>query len=257
MNALIGHTGFVGSSLLRQRPDFEARFSSVDIESIAGRRFERIVCAGAPGAKWRANADPAADWRSVSRLIGALRRVSCAEFVLISTVDVFGSPEGVDESTAPAADGLHPYGRHRLELERFVRTEFPDARIVRLSGLVGPGLRKNACHDLHHSHDVDRLDARAVLQFYPIARLGRDLDVAREVGFPLVHLAAEPLRLGEVARQVFGHELRAGAGAAPVRYGVRSRYAEDFGGAEGWPVSAAESIAAIREYAATEPRTPR
>ena len=46
-DALIGHSGFVGSSLLRQRP-FEARFRSTDIAEARGRTCDLVVCAGAP-----------------------------------------------------------------------------------------------------------------------------------------------------------------------------------------------------------------
>ncbi|MEO6876905.1 MAG: pyridine nucleotide transhydrogenase, partial [Gemmatimonadaceae bacterium] len=58
--ALIGHTGFVGSNLLRQH-GFEATFNSANIEQIAGRSFDLVVCCGAPAEKWKANAHPERD----------------------------------------------------------------------------------------------------------------------------------------------------------------------------------------------------
>ena len=57
--ALIGYTGFVGSNLLRQRP-FDACFNSSNIDQIAGRSFDLVVCCGARAEKWKANADPEA-----------------------------------------------------------------------------------------------------------------------------------------------------------------------------------------------------
>ena len=75
-DALIGYSGFVGGTLLRQRA-FEARYRSTNIGSIAGGEFELVVCAGAPAQKWIANRDPEADrlkaeietagWRVVDR----------------------------------------------------------------------------------------------------------------------------------------------------------------------------------------------
>ena len=43
-------------------------------------------------------------------------------------------------------DGLHPYGRNRLELEDLVRKEF-DTLVVRLPALFGKGLKKNFIYD--------------------------------------------------------------------------------------------------------------
>ena len=46
-------------------------------------------------------------------------------------------------------DGLPAYGRNRLQLERWVREDYPNALIVRLPALYGIGLKKNFLFDLH------------------------------------------------------------------------------------------------------------
>ena len=132
--ALIGHTGFVGSNLLRQR-SFDATFNSANIDEIAGRSFDLVVCAGAPAEKWKANADPERDLDNIERLIRALEQVNTQKLVLISTVDVFATPVEVDEDTPAPMAGLPPYGHHRRRLEQMVAGRF-DATIVRLAGLV-------------------------------------------------------------------------------------------------------------------------
>ena len=68
-SALVGHSGYVGSTLLRQRA-FEHRFRSTDIAGIDGGSFETVVCAGAPAQKWKANADPETD---IARVRAALQ----------------------------------------------------------------------------------------------------------------------------------------------------------------------------------------
>lgn len=45
MNALIGHTGFVGSNL-REQHEFDVFFNSRNIEEIKGGEFDLLVCAG-------------------------------------------------------------------------------------------------------------------------------------------------------------------------------------------------------------------
>jgi hypothetical protein len=47
MDALIGYSGFVGSTLLKQR-HFDSLFRSTNIDEIVGKTFDMVVCAGAP-----------------------------------------------------------------------------------------------------------------------------------------------------------------------------------------------------------------
>ena len=76
----------------------------------------------------------------IEKLIKALSKVRCNQFILISTVDVFQNPSGVDEKSYVETTGLHPYGTHRRELEKFIKQQFPSNLIIRLPGLVGPCL---------------------------------------------------------------------------------------------------------------------
>lgn len=253
MNALIGWSGFVGSTLVGQAPAFDRLFRSTDIATVGGQVYDLIVCAGAPGAKWQANRAPDRDRASLARLMSSLRGVRCESFVLISTVDVFGAPGDVDEAS-PVGDGATPYGRHRHDLERFVCDSFPEPLIVRLPALVGPGLRKNALFDLLNQNAIDRLDGAAQYQLYPTHRLWADIQTALTAGLGLVHLVAPPLRLGDIAQQAFGVTLAERGGAESARYDVRSRHAALFGGAGPWTVSGHDSFAAIQDYARREPR---
>ena len=111
-DALIGFSGFVGTTLLKQAA-FEAKFRASNIAAIEGQSFDTVVCAGAPAQKWIANQAPEADRQNIDSLIAHLKTVQCKTFVLISTVDVFKDPVGVDERTPVDAAGLHAYGLHR------------------------------------------------------------------------------------------------------------------------------------------------
>ena len=145
-NALIGFSGFVGSTLLKQAK-FESLYRSTNIQDIEGQVFDTVVCAGAPAQKWIANKEPEADLQKIEGLIAHLKKVQCKTFALISTVDLFKSPIDVDERTTIEEEGLHAYGLHRRLLEKFVESHFEKHLIVRLPGLVGPGLRKNVIFD--------------------------------------------------------------------------------------------------------------
>ena len=69
--------------------------------------------------------------------------------MLISSIAVFADSRGCCEDDAPGTDNLPAYGRNRLQLEQWVREDFPDALIVRLPALYGVGLKKNFLFDLH------------------------------------------------------------------------------------------------------------
>lgn len=253
-SALIGATGFVGQTLQRQRP-FDALFHSRNIAELAGQSFDLIVCAGAPAEKWKANADPAGDFANLRTLMTALEQVRCREFILISTVDVFSIPAGVTEETPPEPAGLHPYGLHRFYLEELVRQTFTRHLVVRLPGLVGPGLKKNVIYDLTHRHRLEAIDTRGVFQFYPLVNLWPDIQAAREAELSLLHLTAEPLKVADLAREGFGWEfVQEPATPAPVPYDVRTIHAglRQQSQSRPYQYSRAESLLAIRAYAQAE-----
>ncbi len=246
-SALIGATGFVGTTLLRQR-EFSAHYHSRNIDTIQGQAFELLVCAGAPAQKWLANRQPEQDRAGLARLMHALANVQAHRFVLISTVDVFADPVAVDESTPIVTERLHAYGRHRYELEQFVRARFPEALIVRLPGLVGPGLRKNVIFDLHNANNLAQVDGRAVFQFYPMVNLWVDLRASLQQSLTLLHLTTAPIDVATLARDGFGVELHNVLPAEPPRYDFRSLHAPSH-----YQYDRAATLLAVRAYAQSEP----
>lgn len=231
MRALIGYSGFVGGNL-RNQGAFDAWYRSSNIDEIRGSSFEEIVCAATPAEKWKANADQEADRRAITRLTSALEQARCERFILISTVDVYPTPKGVDESTPINPDSCAPYGRHRLLFEDWVREHFSTV-ILRLPALFGPGLKKNAVYDLLHDNQVEKIDGRGVFQFYSVERLGEDIRRTIAAGIDLLNVATEPVAIQEIATRFFNRSLAAGTNAAPS-YDFRSRHAAAFGGSDGY-----------------------
>ena len=251
-NALIGFSGFVGSTLLKQAR-FDALYRSTTIGEIEGKVFDTVVCAGAPAQKWIANREPEADRRIIDSLMAHLNTIQCKTFVLISTVDVFKSPVGVDEDTLVDETGLHAYGLHRRLLEKFVANHFPKHLIVRLPGLVGPGLRKNVIFDFLNTNNLPAIESRGLFQFYPMVNLWHDICVAVDAGLRLVHLTAAPVTVADVSLQGFGRSFQQELAGTPGSYDMRTRHAAVFGAAGDYQYSARETIQAIRTYAQSEP----
>ncbi len=252
MDALIGYSGFVGSTLLKQKA-FQHQYRSTDIHEIAGKAFDTVVCAGAPAQKWLANRDPENDRQKIDELIAHLRTIKCQTFILISTVDVFQRPIGVDEESIVEESGLHAYGLNRRLLEKFVEATFSNHIIVRLPGLVGPGLRKNVIFDFLNENNLNAIDSRGVFQFYPMVNLWFDIQSALQANLRVVHLTAEPISVADVSSQGFGRQFEQSFSGDAATYDMRSKYAAVSGGAGSYQYSRRETIQAIRSYAQSEP----
>jgi len=253
-NCLIGYTGFVGSTLLKQA-HFESLYRSTNIGEIEGKSFDTVVCAGAPAQKWIANREPEADRQKIDGLIAHLKTIQCKTFILISTVDVFKNPLGVDESTDVDESGLHAYGLHRRLLEKFVEKQFPRHLVVRLPGLVGPGLRKNVIFDFLNDNNLQAIDSRGIFQFYPMINIWYDIQIALKAGLKLVHLTAEPISVAEVSALGYGKPFEQAQANIPAMYDLRTQYAEVFGTTGHYLYRRRETIQAVRAYAQSEPRT--
>jgi nucleoside-diphosphate-sugar epimerase len=242
----VGHTGFIGSALLREHR-FDETFNSSNIEMISGREFDLLVIAGAPAEKWKANADPVADELNIRRLAHALGLAEAQKVVLISTVDVFAAPRAVYEDSPVPLAGLHAYGRNRRLLEEVVAARF-DATIVRLPGLYGQGLKKNVVFDFLHENAIERIDSRSAFQFYDLGRLWRDVRTALDEGLGLVHLAPAPVSVATLARVVFDRDFRNEVVAEPARYDLRTRYATLFGGTGDYIEDADAELAGLTRF---------
>lgn len=253
-SALIGYSGYVGSTLLRQT-HFDALYRSTNMAESAGKQFDLVICAGAPAQKWIANREPEVDRRRIDSLIDALGNIRCGMFVLISTVDVFVSPVAVDEDSLPAETGLAAYGSNRLRLENFAASRFPNHLIVRLPGLVGPGLRKNVVYDLHNDNRLDAVDSRGVFQFYPMVNLWYDIKKAKKADLKLIHLTAAPISVAEIAAEGFGRRFENVLAGSPASYDLRTRHAAIFGGQGVYQYSVRDTVQAVRAYAQSEPRS--
>ena len=236
--AIIGCTGFVGGYLGTLR-ETEAGYSTRNSASMVGASHGLVICAGANALKWKANQDGAADWRSIEALWRNISKLHAERFVLISTVDVYPVPVGVDENLKPhLLPGHHSYGINRLALEELVLDRFSDgARVLRLPGLFGQGLRKNVLFDMAHRRLLDSVDGRASFQWYGLDRLWGDIDRALEHPTQRIfNLAVEPVLTSEVQQLLFPG-LSIGKGQAqsiPTTYDMHTALCSWMGGTGGY-----------------------
>jgi nucleoside-diphosphate-sugar epimerase len=244
---LIGHTGFVGSNLAKQHV-FEDCYNSRNIEDIRGRVYDRLVCCGVSAVKWQANRFPAEDRAAIDRLLKNLAYVRSEQVVLISTVDVYPSPDGVDESFDPHGHANHAYGTNRLYAEDAIRKLFDRTQVVRLPAVFGPGLKKNFIYDLMHDNHLEAIHPNSKFQYYDIRRLWNDLQLVLQDDLKLINFATEPLETREIVDRYFpGKQIGSQAGRfAP--YDMRTRYAALFGGSRGYIYTAEQVLAHLGDW---------
>ena len=146
MKSLVGYTGFVGSNIYTAG-NFDAAYNSKNIAEAYGTNPDLLVFAGLRAEKYLANKAPEKDMELIYQAEENIARINPKMLVLISTIDVFKNPRGVDENTVIETENLHAYGYNRYQLELWVRENFPDALIIRLPGLFGKNIKKNFIYD--------------------------------------------------------------------------------------------------------------
>lgn len=182
MRYVLGGGGFVGSAFVRRAAALgeEHRAVTRDLyDSLAGTGCDLLVNANGNSRKYRAEEDPAWDFdASVRSVMRSLIDFTYDTYVYISSVAVYHDPGAHDETSEgvaidPAA--LSSYGMHKYLAEQLVRRYAKRWLIVRLGGVVGPGLVKGPVLDLVRG---DRLwvSPRSEFQYIHTDRLAEVVD---------------------------------------------------------------------------------
>jgi nucleoside-diphosphate-sugar epimerase len=155
--AVIGANGFVGSAFVRQGTAAGFEVTSVtrkNYASVVGQSFDVVVDAAANSRKYLADAEAKEDFRlSVEHRLNTLMDFQAGTHLHVSSVDVYDdltSPETTKEDRSIDVSRTSRYGFHKLLAEELVRHYASDWLIVRLAGMLGPGLKKNPVFDILH-----------------------------------------------------------------------------------------------------------
>lgn len=147
--ALVGDTGFVGSNLCESY-HFNYRVHSANVKDMYGLHPDILIYAGVTGTKWYANRYPIEDQKVIWAAYENIKRIDPRKLILISTIDIYDNNSGMNESSCLNMEKLHTYGRHRAELEKWVKENIRDYYIVRLPAIYGKSLKKNFIYDMIH-----------------------------------------------------------------------------------------------------------
>jgi hypothetical protein len=152
------------------------------------------------------------------------------------------SPGGDERVECELAAG-NAYGRNRLRLEQEFCKLFPNALVVRLPALFGPGLKKNVVYDLLHDNMLEKVNQASTFQYYDLERLWPDIELATSTKLDLVHLFTEPIRTQDIIERFFPDKIVGRAPVAEAHYDFRTRYDWLFGGSHGY-IEGRESVLA-------------
>lgn len=161
MILLVGGQGFVGSAFNRLLTARGIAHESITRESYrraVGSTGTVLINAAANSRKYVAEQDWPADFdASVASVVRTIRDFRVDLYVLLSSVDVYNVLDDPDRNAEDAVIDplrLSTYGFHKYVAEACVRRHAPRWLIVRLAGMVGPGLKKNPVFDVLHGRPL-------------------------------------------------------------------------------------------------------
>ena len=180
--AIVGYTGLVGGNLYKQyKKNYKHidLFNSKNISKIKKKSiYKKIICAGLPAEKWKANKFPKKDKLNTLKLIKNLKKSKTEKFILISTIDV---------------NFKHTYGKNRMYLENFVKKNFKNYSVVRLPGVFGQGLKKNIIYDLINKNQLEKIYYNDHYQWYDLSFLKKNIEEIEKKKKNLYEFYSEPI----------------------------------------------------------------
>ena len=202
MDAIIGHTGFVGSNLVG-RMRFNHKYNSKTINKISGCEYDLVVCSGIPSVKWYANKHPEEDWENINKLIDSVRDVKCNKFILISTIDVHEKIHN-NPNNIKCDENHHPYGYNRYRAEIEMKKMFGDRLIIiRLPAVFGDNLKKNILYDLINDNLYGKINLCDKYQWYDVRELSNNIEYILRNDIKEINLFSAPVSMEEIVDEFF------------------------------------------------------
>lgn len=189
MIALIGSQGTVGHSILDQI-SVDAVFNSDNITDLSGQSYNTVYIAAPSGNRLAINRQQGNDEQDFQQIQTALAAADVKQVIFISSVDAVTAPDS-------------RYGRNRANMETWIRNNYADYYIIRLSTLVGKHIKKNVLFDLKHNIFIDRIDFSAVIQWCILDTLRDQIELAQANKQREIDLVSQPIANWEIVQKFF------------------------------------------------------
>ncbi len=204
--ALIGYTGFIGSNL-KKLYKTKYNYNSKNISKIKNKNFDLLFCAGTSSKRWIANKNPKKDLGDIKKLTKFLENIKVKKFILISSIEIYGLKNNKNEKDKINKKHNSSYGINRLYLEDFVKEKFKKHLIIRLPIVYGKNFCKNVIYDLLNQNEIEKLNAKDLVQVYNVQNLKKDINFCLKKNISELNIATEPIGLGYLAKKIFKIEL--------------------------------------------------
>jgi len=203
MNLLIGGRGTVGRSLLDQM-NVDLVFNSDNITNLRNQHIDTAYITAPSGNRRFINQNQGQDENDFQQIKNALLQCTIDQIVFISSVDAVVAPNS-------------RYGRNRANMESWIRNNYNNHYIVRLSTLVGKHIKKNILFDLKQKKYVDQIDHGAKIQWCVLDSLADQIKLIILNKQREINLVSKPIANWEIIQEFFP-ELAQPLTASTVHY---------------------------------------
>lgn len=263
MIALAGYTGFVGSNIYARASNrIDGIFNTQNIEKAYGLEPDVLIFAGLKPDKKLAERAPYQHLEMVLEAQETIKKINPYKLVLISSIEVYKNPVGVDEENSVFAVGsdkvdkkeVLPYNLNRYYFEEWARKYYPNALIVRLATPYGLNFKHNRIKQFADERELQDIDSASTYQFYPLSRIWEDIQTALAEQLTLVNFTSEPITAGTLYHCLTGKELHPKAAKDSVKktlktHNVMSVHASKFGGSGNYICTESEILGSIKQFA--------
>ena len=134
-------------------------------------------------------------------MLDTILTIKCNKFTLISTIDIYFD---------------HAYGKHRKKIEDVLKDYFSESlTIVRLPGIYGKNLKKNAIYDLMHNNNLNQISLKDQYQWYSLFDL--DIDITSNMDKKIIELFPEPITIEEINNSIFRFDTESFSTSEPTK----------------------------------------
>jgi hypothetical protein len=189
MNVLIGSQGTVGRSILDQVA-VDLVFNSSNIAYLNKQSIDTVYIAAPSGNRFDINLNRGQDEYDFQQIKNSLSRCNVKQIVFISSVDAVVAPDS-------------RYGRNRLSMESWIRDNYFDYYIIRLSALIGQHIKKNIIFDLKKTQYIDQIDHGAKIQWCILDTLVDQINQVIQNNQREINLVSQPIANWEIVQEFF------------------------------------------------------
>jgi nucleoside-diphosphate-sugar epimerase len=155
--SVIGYKGFIGSAVVRGIERLGHKTICVGRSDELSLHSQIVIDCNGNSSKFQVNNNPEQGFVDIVEAVSdrVMQSNVNARFIYISSGEVYGNEQNDSkEVDLIEVQGLSHYGRLKFEAEELIRNQFNNHLIVRPSGFVGAGLKKNPIFDMLHGSQV-------------------------------------------------------------------------------------------------------